>query len=123
MAKHWIETSPFPSHKLPIGALQGLPKHEGDIRQIYFIEVCGFTFEFFSVEQIAAASEWFSEKVHKSTRMKDEPYLKYERDEVQRWHERLPAQIKKGSKRERVVKALNNAVAAYSSQGVGKRRQ
>jgi len=114
MSKHWIETSPFPSHKLPIGALQGLPDHEGDVREIYFIEVCGFTFEFYSIQQIQVASEWFSAKVHKSTRMKDEPFLKAERDILQRWHERLPAEIKKGSKRERVVKALNKAVAAYS---------
>ncbi|OZG69759.1 hypothetical protein BTA51_29490 [Hahella sp. CCB-MM4] len=69
MSKHWKETSPFPSHKLPIGALQGLPKLEGKVREIYFIEVCDFNFEFYSVAQIEAASEWFESKVHKSTRI------------------------------------------------------
>ena len=114
MSKHWKEKSPFPSHKLPIGALQGLPDVEGDVREIYFIEVCGFTFEFYSVEQINAAAEWFEQKVHKSTRMKDEPFLKAERDILQRWNQRLPGDIKKGSKREQVVKALKKAVAAFS---------
>ncbi len=94
--------------------MQGLPEPKEDVREIYFIEVCGFTFEFYSIEQIKAAIEWFEQKIHKSTRMKDEPFLRAERDVVQRWHERLPAQIKKGSKRERVVKALKNAVTAYS---------
>ncbi|WP_415891501.1 hypothetical protein ACMXYN_08935 [Neptuniibacter sp. PT8_73] len=114
MAKHWTETAPFPSLTLDIGSLQGLPDVEGNVRVVYFIEVCRFTFQFYSVEQIQAAMEWFEEKVHKSTRMKDEPFLRAERDILQRWHERLPAHIKKGSKRERIVKAFRSAIQEYS---------
>ncbi|MEM8777337.1 MAG: hypothetical protein AAGF26_00405 [Cyanobacteria bacterium P01_G01_bin.49] len=114
MARHWRETAPFPSHKLQFGALLGLPQTQGKIELIYFIEVCGFTFEFYSLEQIANAIAWFEQKVHPSTRLKDEPMLRSEHDVVQRWHERLPASIKKGSKRSRVAKALRNALAAYS---------
>lgn len=114
MPKIWKENYPFESSQVPFHGRYGLPEPEAPVLEMYFIEVCGFTFEFCSIEEITVAREWFKEKIHKSTRMKDEPYLKAERDVLQRWHERLPAFIKKGSKRERVIKAFDEAINKFS---------
>lgn len=78
------------------------------------VEVCGFTFVFHSRDQLIETRDWFQAKVHKSTRLPDGPWLRAEHDVAQRWYERLPAHIKKGSKRAKVVKALNIAINKYS---------
>ncbi len=81
---------------------------------IYYIEVCKFTFHFTEIEHIKETRDWFSEKIHKSTRLPDGPWLQSEHDVAQRWYERLPASIKKSSKRERVIKALDDAITKFS---------
>jgi hypothetical protein len=44
------------------------------------------------------------------------PVFEPEKGEWQAWHERLPARILKGSKRERVKKALLDALEAFSER-------
>ena len=80
----------------------------------YFVEVCGFTFQFGTLDAMREAREWFSAKVHPSGCLPDSVWLRAEHDVAQKWHERLPAFIKKGSKRNRVVKAFDQALYEFS---------
>ena len=68
----------------------------------YFIRVCGFTFEFWSIPQIEVALRFYKDKVHPSKRNKTWG----EHDVTQRWYERVPQYLQENGKRERVVKAL-----------------
>ena len=78
------------------------------------MRVCGFTFRFRSVEQMRETLVWFETKVHPSTRLPDSKWLRAEHDVAQRWYERLPAAIKKSSRRERVMRALRRAIADFA---------
>jgi hypothetical protein len=76
----------------------------------YFVRVCGFTFEFWSVPQIEAALRFYRERVHPGTRM-----LTWgEHDVTQRWYERVPRYLQANGKREKVAKALERALRQYS---------
>src|SRR5689334_10325481 len=66
-----------------------------DPRDAYFVTVCGFTFEFWSVEQIVAALRFYREKVHPSSRMP----IWGEHDVTQRWFERVPQYLQANGKR------------------------
>ncbi len=109
MAKYWKE--PKPRHQWLNELTPGY---------IYCVEVCGFTFDFAGIDQMIEVRDWFSQKTHKSTRLPDSKWLRSEHDVAQRWHERLPAEIKKGSKRTRIVKALDEAIDVFSEQQVCK---
>jgi hypothetical protein len=99
---------------------------------IYFIRVCGFTFEFVSVDHIREALNFYSQKIHPSSRLptkewveiearkKPQGYkerirkvIKYERFYLQRWYERLPQYLQENGKREKVVKALQRALERF----------
>ncbi len=77
----------------------------------YFVRVAGFTFELASIEQIQQCLAWFAQPIHPSQR---EQVFQPETGEWQHWHARLPAFIKRGSKRERVIKALELALREYT---------
>lgn len=77
----------------------------------YFVRVAGFTFEFASVDQLRACIEHFSTPIHPSSR---EPVFEPEKGHWQRWHDRLPAFIRKGSRRERVLEALRKAQQEFA---------
>jgi hypothetical protein len=76
----------------------------------YYVHVCGFTFEFWSVDQIRAALVFYQTKVHPSSRMPTWG----EHDVTQRWYERLPPYLQENGKREKVVKALTKAISTFS---------
>ncbi|MEO7096941.1 MAG: hypothetical protein ABI175_27020 [Polyangiales bacterium] len=73
----------------------------------YFVRVAGFTFELATLGQLRECIEWFSIKIHPSSR---EQVFEPEKGEWQPWHSRLPASVKKASKRERVLEALRAAL-------------
>ena len=101
MSKHWKKEYAHPdSLNPPIN---------------YFVEVCGFTFQFSSLAEMREAQEWFSTRIHPSSRLPDSAWLRAEHDVAQKWHERLPASIKKGSRRTKVIKALDEAIHEFSS--------
>lgn len=77
----------------------------------YFVEVCGFTFEFWSTAQIRAALVFFQQKVHPSSQVAKNWG---EHDLTQRWYERLPLELQKNGKRERVIAALEEAIRTFS---------
>ncbi|MDB4946993.1 MAG: hypothetical protein JWP97_6527 [Labilithrix sp.] len=78
----------------------------------YFVEVAGFTFEFASVAQIEECLAFFETRIHDCSRKQ---VFVHEKGEWQAWHERLPARILKGSKRERVTRALREAVVSFAT--------
>jgi len=109
-----------------------------DPRPAYFVEVCGFTFEFWSIEQIKVALAFFEKRIHPSSRFSKEwnpwgltpqqmahgtprskwfpSFMETHRHECQRWYERLPQYLQERGKREKVVKALRRAAAMYGSR-------
>lgn len=79
-------------------------------RQVYFVRACSFTFQFHSIEQIRACLKSFDRKIQPSSR----------RDiggadhwECERWFERLPLFLREEAKRQRVVKALSDALEKF----------
>lgn len=83
---------------------------------VYCVYVCGFTFKFWSIAQIQAALDFYSKKIHPSSRLDDSSgYFWCHHREVQRWYERLPLYLRKEGKRQRVVKALEQALQQFSN--------
>lgn len=91
---------------------------EQRLEWIYYVQVCGFKFKFCSVNQIQAALDYYSQKVHPSSRIhfpnSEQLILKSHRYQLQRWHERLPSYLRKENKRKQVVKALEKALEKFS---------
>lgn len=83
---------------------------------VYCVYVCGFTFKFWSIAQIQAALDFYSKKIHPSSRLDDSAgHLSCHHREAQRWYERLPLYLRKEGKRQRVVKALEQALEQFSN--------
>jgi hypothetical protein len=85
---------------------------------VYCVYVCGFTFKFWSIAQIQAALDFYSKKIHPTSRIyeENEAFLRCHHSEVQRWYERLPLYLRKEGKRQRVVKALEQALQQFSNE-------
>ena len=85
---------------------------------VYCVYVCGFTFKFWSVDQIKAALDFYSQKIHPSSRIyeENEAFLRCHHYVVQRWYERLPLYLRKEGKRQQVVKALEQALEQFSNE-------
>ena len=76
---------------------------------VYYVRVCGFTFEFYSVADIRTCREHFARKVEPSSARPHDGLEHY----WQSWWERLPLWIKAESKRTKVVKALDQAIEEF----------
>src|SRR5688500_10289368 len=106
MSRHWQEQT---------GGDKLLPKVS------FFVEVCGFTFRFWSIAHLKETLAFYQQKTHPSSRLPDpdwvrreaqidpKGYRKYiaafigaEHDVVQRWWERVPLYLQENGKRERV---------------------
>ncbi len=74
-------------------------------RWVYFVVVCGFTFEFHSLEQIERALSYFEHKTHPTSALPGVTLEHY----WQRWFERLPLWLFEEPKRLRVISALRRA--------------
>jgi len=114
MSKHWKEPIDPTRHVDHFHAGGARPRSIGDGDAFaYFVRVVGFTFEFASVDQIRECLAFFAMRIHPSSR---KPVFEPEKGEWQAWHERLPARVRSGSRRERVLKALLAALDAFSKQ-------
>ena len=80
---------------------------------IYFVRVCSFTFEFHSIKQIEACLEYYSQKIHPSSRLNIGSADAWE---AQRWFERLPMYLLEEPKRQKVVKALCSALGEFKAE-------
>ena len=87
---------------------------------VAFVRVCGFTFEFHTVDQLRACRDFYAKKLHPSRRShaaaeavrKDEVAWRHE---VERWFERLPLYLREESKRPEVAAALDDALRQAES--------
>jgi len=93
---------------------------------IYFVRVCGFTFEFHSLEQLKVCLAFFSKKVRPSSMIKlsdSDRRMHWLHWVVQRWFERLPMKLLEERRRVRIVPALQEALMKFESKERGSSRQ
>ena len=82
-------------------------------RQVYFVRVCSFTFQFHSIQQIQACLDYYARKIQPSSRL---DIGSADTWECLRWFERLPLFLREEPKRQRVVKALTAALEQFQSE-------
>ena len=117
MAKIWKEEYTPGTHYNKMWELSTpeVSNSRSPLHWVYLVRVCSFTFEFHSTEQIIICLDYYSEKVHPSSRIpwKELPDYGGDHSEVQRWFERLPMYLLEEPKRQKVVKALSSAVEQF----------
>ncbi|BDY05604.1 hypothetical protein F0521_26450 [Ferrimonas sp. YFM] len=69
---------------------------------VYFANVCNFTFQFQSIEQVKDCKAYFEKKIHPSTRGNHPLFEHYWHP----WYCKLPKGINKDARRVKVLKAL-----------------
>src|SRR5437867_423009 len=77
------------------------------------LRVCSFTFQFHSVQQIQACLDYYDRKIQPSSRL---DIGAADHWECERWFERLPLFLREESKRQRVVKALRDALKKFGGR-------
>ncbi len=117
MARWWRE--PYTEAKALAAGIHGHEWHAvvgpPDAQWVYYVEVCRFTFAFFSLAMIREYLAFYSAKVLPSSRMPGP--LWHQRGDNQRPFERLPLRLRKEPRRLRVVKALERALAEFAAAG------
>lgn len=115
---HDFESSPYVG--LPNSAWIGRSEFRGGPEWIYYVEVCRFTFAFFSLDMIREYLDFYSRKVLPSSRFYGEsPFSQGAAASVgdgQSRFERLPLRLRQGTRRERVVKALERALVEFAAK-------
>ncbi len=77
-------------------------------REVWFVRVCSFTFEFQTMEQLEACLAYYKQKIHPTSRVPEEHFGDHW--EAQRWFERLPMYLLEEPKRMKVVAALEKGL-------------
>lgn len=79
------------------------------------MRVCAFTFDFSSLEEIQKYLDYFGQKTHPSGRAFNVGICPYgDHDDWQTKFQRLPLYLSEGPKRQKVIKALQKALAEFS---------
>ena len=91
------------------GVLSDSPRDNLVRKWVYFVRVVSFTFQFHSLDQIEAARDYFSKTVHPARREAGHDLEHY----WQRWFERLPPGLQGGTKRPKILKALEEALGTF----------
>jgi hypothetical protein len=118
MARFWKEQLDPERHRdymasMWIGGISVLPPRDPLIVQwVYFVDVCSFTFQFHSLQQLQTCLSYFSQKNHASTRVSHNGLEHY----WQQWYERLPQWLFEEAKRQRIVKALTRALTVFQAE-------
>jgi hypothetical protein len=113
MARHWTEPHERTQHRDRTDGLLAPPLLPSFVpRNIYFVSVCSFTFEFQSLDQLRLCLEFYSRKIHPSTRL---DIGAADHWECERWFERLPLYLREEPKRLQVVSALQRALDDFSA--------
>lgn len=123
MARIWKERfDPVKHGGLPDAlpdAVEPLPRHSTAPtlipHDVVFVSVCSFTFRFESKEQLARVLDYYERKIVPSSRESESAWGMRGGDhaEAERWLERLPQFLREEPKRQKVVKALRNALKAF----------
>ena len=112
--KPYIEAQGEPLHLfIPLGQTRK------QIDWIYFVQVCSFTFTFASVEQIAEYLQYYSHKIKPSSRGPEYggwPERRWAGDHWERQSRfaQLPLYLSSEPKRQKVVKALEQALKQFT---------
>lgn len=115
MAKIWKEELDSSRHQNKMdGPADCRPNLSFAPQLVFFVRVSSFTFEFHSLKQIEECLEYYSQKVHPSSRV---IIGAADHWEAQRWFERLPMYLLEEPKRLKVVKALTAALEAFRAEG------
>ena len=121
MARFWKE--PYTEDK----ALDaGIHDHEDakivgppGARWIYYVEVCGFTFAFFSLRMIQEYRDFYAQTILPSSRLcRASPYSRgaaASKGDGQTKFERLPLWLRKEPRRQKVLKALERALTEFGA--------
>jgi hypothetical protein len=98
----------------------GNPAFRNWPKWIYFVEVCQFTFAFFSLDMLQEYMDFYSRKVLPSSQFYGaSPFSQGAAAFVgvgQTRFERLPLRLRRESKRVRVVKALERALLVFQAE-------
>lgn len=119
MSKIWKEVYDWKNHRNRMWGEGCEPEKTPDAnlipKWVYFVNVCSFTFEFHSVNQIETCYEFYSKKIRPSSCIPENDLWQYGGDhsETQRWFERLPQRLFKEPKRLKVLKALKQAIDEF----------
>jgi hypothetical protein len=81
---------------------------------IFYVEVCRFTFAFFSLDMIRRYRDFYAAEVLPSSRLSGPLWSPAGCN--QRWFERLPLRLRKEPRRRRVVRALDRALAEFAAE-------
>jgi hypothetical protein len=112
VAQIWTERFRPGHHAVPFEYRGSADKHwraSGLIpKHVLLVKVVSFTFQFVTVRQLRDCIAYFASKIHPSSRLSIGAADHWE---VQRWFECLPMYLLEESKRKKVVKALNQALA------------
>jgi hypothetical protein len=119
MAKIWKEEFDSLRHSNRMWVVDSVPDPKANFisRWVLFVRVCSFTFEFHSLKQIEACLEYYSRKIHPSSRLPVYTENYGDHWEAQRWYEQLPMYLLEGPKRQKVVKALASALEQFEAEG------
>jgi hypothetical protein len=115
MARHWREKRDETRHTdwMSTTHIGGVPAEKPTVSLIetwsYFVEVCGFRFEFVALDQLRECLAFFTVKHHGPNRLPEVSVEHY----WQRWYERLPSGMLASTKREKIAKALRSALADF----------
>lgn len=134
MAQIWTETYDPKRHSdkmRDVSNLPGVPKEywRAPTLQrypVYFVRVCGFTFEFHSLKQLEACLRFFSQKVRPSSMIQfseTDRRIFWLHSVCQRWFERLPMKLLEERRRIRIVPALEEALKQFSAKAALPRRK
>src|SRR6266478_8231944 len=117
MATIWFENFDPLKHSNPmsgeVGTPPGTERHYRaptlEHHRVVLVRVEGFTFEFHPLEQILACLAFYRQKTLPSSRISSADLGGGDHWEFQRWYERLPGELRRESKRVKVVQALEEA--------------
>jgi hypothetical protein len=84
------------------------------VQWAYFVNVCGFDFQFLSLRHLDVCLEYFRKKIHPSRRV---DLGAADHWEVQNWHHRLPKGLRREPNRVKIVKALGTSPEGVRSFG------
>lgn len=121
MAQIWRE--PYTVERARAAGIHGhegspLLGEPGESEWIVYVTVCGFTFAFFSEAMLRQYIDYYSRKTLPTTRFHGvSPFSNGPAASIgdgQSPFERLPGELRKESKRLRVVKALERALASFA---------
>jgi hypothetical protein len=82
-------------------------------KPVYFVRVCSFNFQFHSLQQIQACLDYYARKIQPSSR---QHIGAPDHWECERWFERLPLFLREEPKRQKVIKALREALNKFKAE-------